>query len=92
MADGDLFFPGAITAGATYVASAFMPAGRYSVAPNFFATPVVNSPLTGTLGTYAYGGDAFPTQSWNNNHYYVDVSFHASDCPGRAECCDRHEG
>ena len=71
--------PVPITAGTTYVASAFMPAGRYSVAPNFFATPVVNSPLTGTLGTYAYGNESFPTSSWNNSYYYIDVAFTTQD-------------
>ena len=73
--------PVPVTAGTTYVASAFMPVGHYSVAPNFFANPFVNSPLTGTLGTYAYGSDTFPTQSWNNNYYYVDVSFAPASAP-----------
>ena len=73
--------PVPITAGTTYVASTFMPNGHYSSAPGFFASPVVNSPLTGTSGTYTYGGDAFPTSSWNNGYYYVDVTFTAQD-PG----------
>ena len=38
-------------------------------------------PLTGTLGTYTYGADAFPTSSWNNGYYYVDVVYSAQD-PG----------
>ena len=70
-----------VTAGTTYVASTFMPNGHYSYAPGFFTAPVVNSPLTGTLGTYIYGADAFPTSSWNDGYYYVDVVYSAQD-PG----------
>jgi len=71
--------PVAVTAGTTYVASAFMPVGHYSVASNFFAAPVVNTPLTGTLGTYTYGSDTFPASSWNNSYYFVDVAFSPQD-------------
>ncbi len=71
--------PVAVTAGTTYVAQVFMPNGHYSAASAFFANPVVNGPLTGTLGTYAYGSDTFPTGSWNNSHYYVDVVYTAQD-------------
>ena len=68
--------PVAVTAGTEYIATTFMPAGHYSAASNFFASPVVNSPLTGTLGTYNYGASAsFPTSSYNNSYYFVDVSF-----------------
>lgn len=67
--------PVAVTGGTTYVASVFMPDGHYSLAPQFFATSVVNGPLTGLQGTYGYGSNAFPNASYNNSHYYVDVSF-----------------
>lgn len=71
--------PIAITAGATYVASTFMPNGHYSFTANFFASPYVNSPLTGLNGVYSYGGDVFPTSSHNNGNYYVDVAFTTQD-------------
>lgn len=71
--------PIAVSAGTTYVASTFMPNGHYSFTSNFFATPYVNSPLTGLLGVYTYGGDLFPTQSYNNGNYYVDVTFTTQD-------------
>lgn len=73
--------PVAVTAGATYVASTFMPVGHYSVTPNFFANPVVNSPVTGIVGTYRYGEDSFPSSVFNNNHYFVDVSFLPATVP-----------
>lgn len=71
--------PVPVTAGTSYVASTFMPSGRYSVASGFFDAPYVNSPLTGTLGTYAYGSENFPGSSWRNSYYFVDVTFTAQD-------------
>ena len=67
-----------VTAGTTYVAGTFMPNGHYSYTSHFFDSPFVNSPLTGLMGTYAYG-NAFPTSSYNNGNYYVDVSFSTTD-------------
>ena len=63
MADGTFDSPVPVTGGTSYVASTFMPSGHYSVASAFFTSPVVNSPLTGTLGTYSYGADTFPSSS-----------------------------
>ena len=82
----------AITAGTTYVATTFMPVGHYSVTSNFFANPVVNSPLTGTLGTYNYGSNSFPTSSYNNSYYFVDVSFVPVDGARSPNCGGRDEG
>jgi hypothetical protein len=67
--------PVAITAGTTYVAASYTPSGHYSVALDYFDQPVLNTPLTGLTGTYHYGGDAFPNQTYNNSNYYVDVVF-----------------
>lgn len=71
--------PIAITADTTYVASTFMPNGHYSFTSNFFDSPYVNPPLTGLVGVYAYGGDVFPTSSYNNGNYFVDVTFTTQD-------------
>ena len=53
-----------------------MPVGHYSVTSNFFANPVVNSPLTGTAGYLQLRGKpSFPSSSYNNSYYFVDVAF-----------------
>lgn len=78
--------PVAVTAGATYVAQVYLPNGHYSAASAFFARSVVNGPITGTLGTFAYGSDTFPTSSWNSSHYFVDVIYTNQDtAPPRVE-------
>lgn len=71
--------PVAVTAGTSYIAQVYMPDGHYSAAPAFFAGPVVNGPLTGTLGTFTYGSDTFPSSSWNSSHYFVDVTYTNQD-------------
>ncbi len=55
LADGELLHTGGHHAGATYVAKRSCPSVIIRSRSNFFANPVVNSPLTGTLGTYSYG-------------------------------------
>jgi methionine-rich copper-binding protein CopC len=75
--------PVSITAGTTYVASYYAPAGHYAVNENYFATATVNGPLTalangtdGGNGVYRYGtGGGFPTLSYNASNYWVDVVF-----------------
>ncbi len=74
--------PVTVNGGTTYVASAFMPNGRYSYTSNFFASPVINDPLTGTAGLFTYGPNAsFPTSSYNNGYYFVDVAFSPATVP-----------
>ena len=71
--------PVAVTAGMTYVASYFAPQGGYSYNSAFFASPFVNSPLTASQGVYRYGtGGVFPTSTYNNTNYWVDVVFTSS--------------
>ncbi len=68
--------PVPIEAGTTYVASYYAPQGHYSAASGYFATPVVNSPLSsvGAGGVYANGNN-FPDATYQNTNYYVDVVF-----------------
>ncbi|OAS26602.1 Mo-co oxidoreductase dimerization domain protein [Methylobacterium platani] len=71
--------PVALTAGTTYTASYHTNAGRYSTTNNGFASPVTSGPLTAPSsgnGVYAYGAtSAFPTQTFQNTNYWVDVVF-----------------
>ena len=75
--------PVAVTAGTTYVASYFAPAGRYSVSESYFTTPTTRGPLTalqngtdGSNGVYRYGtSSGFPTTSYRSSNYWVDVVF-----------------
>jgi hypothetical protein len=67
--------PVSITAGTTYVASYHTP-GNYAYDQNYFAAAYVNSPLSVPAGggVYAYGtSNTFPSSSWNNSNYWVDI-------------------
>ncbi|PWK76985.1 uncharacterized protein DUF4082 [Aminobacter sp. AP02] len=78
----DLAQPVAINAGETYVVS-YHTNGFYSATSNFFAAEHSSGNLTapagglsGGNGVYAYGASGlFPTSSYNNTNYYVDVAF-----------------
>lgn len=75
--------PVAITANTTYVASYFSPNGFYAYTGNYFTSSgVTNGPLTllasgvdGNNAVYHYPGAGFPTSSFNNANYWVDVLF-----------------
>ena len=69
-----------VTAGTTYVAAYFAPNGHYSADLNYFANPVVNTPLASVDpgSVYRYG-DGFPNQTYANTNYYVDVLFDTND-------------
>ena len=73
----DFSQPVAIQAGTTFVASYFAPNGNYADDQNFFASgSTVNGPLTATAGVYDYNAtSAFPTQTFLNSNYYVNVVF-----------------
>ena len=73
-----------VTAGLTYVASYFAPAGHYSYDSGYFSsTGVDNSPLhalmngvDGPDGVYAYAAsNTFPTSTFGSSNYWVDVIF-----------------
>lgn len=71
-----------IAANTTYVVS-YHTNGNYSATSNGFANSITRDHLTalssavsGGNGVYAYGpGGVFPTNSYNNTNYYVDVAF-----------------
>lgn len=72
--------PYAVTANTTYIIS-YHCAGNYSASSSFFATSTSNGPLTapdsasvGGNGVFAYAGaPTFPTSSFNDTNYWVDV-------------------
>lgn len=70
--------PVSVTAGTTYVASYFAPAGHYAATTGFFASGYANAPLStpANAGVYVYGsGGGFPSSSYQNSNYWVDVLF-----------------
>jgi hypothetical protein len=74
----DFSAPVAVTAGTTYVASYFSGTGHPAATPAGLASAVTNGPLTALAGggVYAYGGsNTFPTSTFNNNNYWVDVVY-----------------
>jgi hypothetical protein len=77
----DFSSPVAITAGTTYVASYFTSTGYPAYTAQGLASAVVNGPLTALAGggVYAYGSaNTFPTSTFNNNNYWVDVVYSSS--------------
>jgi hypothetical protein len=82
--------PVAVTANTVYVASYFAPNGGYAGDNNFFSsTGVDNGPVhllrsgvSGSNGLYQYGStSSFPTQSFADSNYWVDVVFTTTLAP-----------
>ncbi|MFP2930651.1 DUF4082 domain-containing protein [Pyxidicoccus sp. 3LG] len=81
--------PVAISANTTYVASYHAPNGSYAfddggLASGVSASPVFALPGTssGGNGVYRYGpSGTFPTDSFRNSNYWVDVVFQATGAP-----------
>lgn len=71
--------PVTLTPGASYVVGYLAPNGRYANDQYVFANgkTVSNGPLTGTAGVYSYEGE-FPSSTWHDSAYYVDVLFRSS--------------
>jgi Domain of unknown function (DUF4082)/Bacterial Ig-like domain/Bacterial Ig domain/Secretion system C-terminal sorting domain len=75
--------PVAITAGTTYIAAYYSSAGNYTSTTNYFATALVNGPITaladgtdGVNGVYTYSATpAFPSSSYQKSNYWVDALF-----------------
>ncbi|VXB00127.1 conserved exported hypothetical protein [Arthrobacter sp. 9AX] len=72
--------PVPIAANTTYVVSYFAPDGFYSSDSGYFNNPADKAPLhalaagvDGPNGVYRYGASDFPTDSYNNTNYWVDV-------------------
>jgi hypothetical protein len=77
----DFSSPVAVTAGTTYVASYFTNTGHYALTSGGLSSAVTNGPLTALAGggVYAYGSsNTFPTSTYNNNNYWVDVVYSPS--------------
>ncbi len=80
--------PIAVSANTTYVASYFAPSGNYTYTQNVFGTNGVDTPPLRALssiddafnGVYKYSPSSiFPTDSFNDSNYWVDVVFDTSD-------------
>ena len=76
-----------IQANTTYIVSYYTNVGRYSYNSSYFTlSGVDNGPLhalaagvDGPNGVYQYGSSsAFPSQSYNSNNYWVDITFRPS--------------
>jgi hypothetical protein len=73
--------PIAVSTGQTYIASYFAPLGHYPANPHYFSAAHTNGPLTAPSsassngnGVYRYGAQSgFPTQTYSENNYWVDV-------------------
>ncbi len=68
--------PVPVAAGQTYVASYFAPNGDFSVKRGYFSSPYASGPLNVAVGggVFRYGNSsAFPSQSYANSNYWVDV-------------------
>src|SRR5262249_45744364 len=84
--------PVAVAADTTYVASYFAPQGHYSGdAYAFSYNGLSGPPVSATRargedgnGGFGYGNDTFPTQSFNDTNYYVDVVFADAAAAGPA--------
>jgi Domain of unknown function (DUF4082)/Bacterial Ig-like domain/Bacterial Ig domain len=82
--------PVAVTANTVYVASYFAPNGNYAGDNNFFtAAGIDNGPVhllrsgvSGGNGVYQYGSaSSFPSQSYLDTNYWVDVVFTTTSGP-----------
>ncbi|MBP2447963.1 VCBS repeat-containing protein [Rhizobium leguminosarum] len=74
--------PVTLTAGQTYTASYHTNVGNYSTTANYFLSNVTSGPLTAPAsgnGVYGYGNSAFPTGSFDQTNYWVDVMFNPSN-------------
>lgn len=74
-----------VTAGTTYTAAYFAPAGHYSADQQFFASLGLNGGRLSALGgasakngVYSFG-NSVPTQSWRATNYYVDALYSEAD-------------
>ncbi|WP_179612979.1 DUF4082 domain-containing protein [Rhizobium leguminosarum] len=75
--------PVTLTAGQTYTASYHTNVGNYSTTANYFLSNVTSGPLTAPAsgnGVYNYSSaSAFPTNSFDQTNYWVDVMFNPTN-------------
>ncbi|MBE1466941.1 DUF4082 domain-containing protein [Kibdelosporangium phytohabitans] len=78
--------PVSVQSGVTYIVSYYAPSGRYSVTGGYFngaggdygPMHALPSGVDGNNGVYRYGaGGGFPTNSYGNTNYWVDVIWQA---------------
>ena len=76
--------PVPVTAGTSYIASYYAPAGHYAADGGYFATTgndnsplhAASSPAAGGNGVFAYGSSSrFPNNTYNSTNYWVDPIF-----------------
>lgn len=75
--------PISVTAGTTYVASYFAPNGGYGYTSAYFASAGITSQyltamqsgVDGNNGVFHNGSAGFPSSSFDNTNYWVDVDF-----------------
>jgi hypothetical protein len=60
-----------------YTVSYFAADRRYASRENVFTQPIVRGSLTGLSGRYIYGASAFPTSTYLNSSYGLDIVFKA---------------
>ena len=77
--------PVAVAPNTTYVASYHMTVGNYAVTSPYFGTTRSNAPLhapssasAGGNGVFKYGASGFPTETFGDSNYWVDVEFLAT--------------
>jgi len=75
-----------LAAGATYVASYHTDVGYYAQQQWAFQSGATlgNRTIKASSGVYVYGSGGFPTQTWRNAAYYVDVLFQPGAVAGGA--------
>ncbi|WP_425376001.1 DUF4082 domain-containing protein [Rhizobium acidisoli] len=75
--------PVTLTAGQTYTASYHTNVGNYSTTANYFLSNVTSGPLTAPAsgnGVYNYSSaSVFPTNSFDQTNYWVDVMFNPTN-------------
>ncbi|WP_255769406.1 DUF4082 domain-containing protein [Pseudarthrobacter sulfonivorans] len=78
----DFSTPVSIAANTTYTVSYQAPNGHYAANSGFFGNSADMAPLHGLAsgidgpnGVFRYGASGFPTDSYNNTNYWVDVVF-----------------
>lgn len=69
--------PVRVSAGASYVVSYHAPTGGYSSDADGFVSPSTRRSIDvpAAAGVYGYGDSGFPTETWRNSNYFVDLTF-----------------
>ncbi len=84
--EADFATPVAVSANTTYLVSYYAPNGHYASSEAYWKTsgstqgPIraLADGVDGPNGVYSYGGDAFPSTSFDATNYYVDAVFTTS--------------